>query len=321
MLTPPTSPGLEWIDATDAPGSARWFRAFLVSRGLAMVPGSEVARSFERYEDWGRIVAGLAPSRTTRRRAVELAADGIGWDCLIRAIHRGGAKVFDQFDPSLRRVFRSRDVLFTRAAHRQSPVRDLVFELFVAATCSAFGADVEKAEPDVVCVFNGEHRSLACKNIYSRAKSRQEDLMVEGAKQVQRELVERGYVVANLALILPHEAFFPPQGPARFTTSEAFKNEIARWAFAFGNGLFSNPAFARRVWVDSKSSQPRGRLRGVIFCAPTIADVAGETANVFWVQIIPTPANDVRDHEFELALHRAFQDVQKHRIPTSEMPP
>jgi len=285
-----------------------------------MVPGSEVAKSFELYEDWGRILAGQTPSRTTRRRAVELAADGIGWDCLIRAIHRGGAKVRDQFDPYLRRVFRSRDVLFTRAAQRQSPARDLVFELFVAATCAAFGVDVEKAEPDIVCVFDGEARSLACKNIYSRAKSRQEDIIVEGAKQVQREPVGRGYVLANLALILPHEEFFPPQGPAKFTTSEAFKNEIARWAFDFGNGLFSKAAFARRVWVDSKSSQQRSHLRGVIFCVPTIADVAGETANVFWVQIVPTPANDARDHEFELALHRAFQDVRKHRIPTSERP-
>jgi hypothetical protein len=197
-----------------------------------------------------------------------------------------------------------------------------VLELFVGATCAAFATNVKMAEPDIVCVFNGEARSLACKNIYSRAKSRQEDIIVEGAKQVQRESVNRGYVLANLAHVFPHEEFFPPRRPARFTSSEAFANGIARWAFDFGDGLFSKAAFASRVWVDSKSSQTRSHLRGVIFCVPTIADVAGETAVVFWVQIVPTPANDAReDREFELGLHRAFQDVRHIRIPTSEIFP
>lgn len=314
MDAPPLVPGLDWVDCRDALANARWFRAFLVSRGVTMATGSDVAVSFAAYEEYGRIVNGEAPSRGPRARAAQILGDGIGWDILIRALHQAGPKLWSQFDGQMKELFGSKDVLFTRTAPKRTPARDLVLELFTAGACMGFCSSVEKAEPDVVGVFNGEARSFACKTFYSFKREQHEDRLVEGAKQVQREPAVRGYVLVNLAPIFPHERFFPPRGPAPFATPDQFKQTMEKLGARFAQRLFSKAAFGSRLRIDSHSGAVRDHLRGIIFVLPTIADVAGEASRVFWLQIVPMPNNDSKDHEFELALHRSFQDVARHRI-------
>jgi hypothetical protein len=300
---------LEDIDARGMAANVDWFRRTLLQHGVSIHPDSEVEASLRRAEEWGRLLTSEVAAKVPRARAPELYRQGIGWDFLIRALHRGLQR---GFAPRWE-LFKANEVLITAMAN-QSRDRDLVLEVLTAAVCSTFCSGVDNIEPqDVVLQHGGIPRVIECKNLYSTRIDQHRAAIVDAAKQVQRATAERGYALVNLVNLVPHEEFFPATGPAPFASSDALLARVDAWARDFANQVFSNRDFVQRLAIDRTTGVRRDKLRAVVFLVPTVADVQGRAVNVFRLAITPC-ADDPADRAFEQALHVAFQDAFQHRI-------
>lgn len=299
---------IEELSAADIPKAIAWFRLFLKERGVIIPPKSALSDSLEALADFGsKIMSGGATM--TRKEIYELHRAALPIDYLIRAVHKNAARLDKQFDWS---AFRGQDVSLTRDAER-SRERDLVFELLTLSACASFTDDARRGEPDVLATFRGRRFGLACKNLYSKNESQNEKTLSIGAKQIEGADIDSGFVFINFANLIAHEEFFPESGPPPFATPDEAGVAARVIGDAFFDRIMLKKPFVDRITAHATSDAER-KLRGFMLLVPTLADVAGRPAPLYWTHINQSRSADADDQAFLLAVHIALQEIGRHRV-------
>lgn len=108
------------------------------------------------------------------------------------------------------RSLKAGDPLLTGPSDRVGKItrpRDFSWELLLASLVAPF-APVRREEPDAVCTFNGQRLGLAAKVSYSGNEAQFLDQIQEGARQIERQPVDGGFVIVNMLEHFPHGRMF-----------------------------------------------------------------------------------------------------------------
>jgi len=292
--------GLETIG-----GSRQWFQQRLADLKVAIHPASRLAQGLLALETLETIASTQEVKRfASPKEGQRWTLDAVGTDYLTKALHQGHVSKLRGFDDRWR-ALKSGDPILTGPAMQLGKTtrpRDFAWELLLASLVARF-APVERAEPDVVCVFNGERIGLAAKVSYAGSEGQFLDQIQEGARQIEAQDVDSGFVVVNMVEQFPHERMFQNFLDAGIGDPRVMYELVAGWADAF---LYPYPP---EEWT--KHLRGMSKLLSVVMFVPTILPMVGVSSPVpyFRLHIYGIVGREERALPFEKALHSTCEDV------------
>ncbi|HKO93003.1 MAG TPA: hypothetical protein VJU61_17730 [Polyangiaceae bacterium] len=289
----------------EALGASRlWFEGRLRDLGITLHPGSRLARGLRKLQDLERsATAGDAIKFPSPVEGQRWFLDALGADFLCKAMHRGerGLTGFEDRWRSLK----SGDPILTGPSELQGKVtrpRDLSWELLLASIVAHF-APVRKQEPDLVCTFNGMDIGLAAKVSYTGNEGQFLDQIQEGARQIERQGVDAGFVVVNMVEHFPHECMFKNFLDAGISDPRVLYELVAGWGDAFLRP-YPPPKWARHLRGMSK-------LLSVMMFVPTILPLVGKSSVLPYYRIhtFGIEGREEQAYPFEQALQTACETL------------
>ncbi len=243
--------------------------------------------------------------------AQRFAFDAIGTDFLTKALHRNRCIVDARFDKAWRSL-RAGDPILTGPTQLQGPVsrpRDFSWELLLASLVATFATNVRMAEPDVVCEFQGKRVGLAAKVFYGSNDGQLLDKIQEGARQIQNQNVDQGFVVVNMVEQFPHERLFNVIREAGIAEAKVIFELVSGWVDAF---LVAHPV---PFWEQHLRGM--SKLMSVMMFVPTILPLAGMPMPLPYYRIHTFGLIGREDEAllFEQALQLACEEVPAFYLP------
>lgn len=208
------------FDFSSVADRARELRVVLADLGVCHTPGSWLGRVL----DAGELAMRMEPSADMNAEARRLQAyRDVGELLLLANTVLGVSPELRQragFLAVLRLLGQGDASSFAGASH--STARNRVLELHCAAWVDSFAADVDFAEPDVVCNYQRLAWGVACKSVRG-SLSRSARRIRDGVTQCDGAGIQQGLVLVRVTDLLDHERWWGSTGPSG-TQIRAFRS-------------------------------------------------------------------------------------------------
>lgn len=261
--------------------SLEWFEAQLDQRGIFAHPDSGLGRGLSALRLWREKSHHGRPERMPIATAVQECLASYGTDYLTKCLHRGhshGLRAFDSHWPLLKAA----NPILTSPAGKSSIPRNKTWELMNASWAATFCTDVVASEPDTICTFAGKRIGLASKVLYGSRDDQFLDIIRKGARQIQQQDVDAGFVLLNMVEVFPHVQLFQHMYNAGVRSPKAAIELVAGWCNAF---LVAHDLSAWQRHLEGMT-----KLVSVMAFIPTVLPLVGH----------PMPLPYYRLHTFEM---------------------
>lgn len=279
--------------------SCDWMRDQFRERGLAVHPGSSLARgmsALERFRE--KVVVDDYFRFETTDACYDFMAEVYGVDFVTKAIHWGSTAGLT-LDERRWKLLAKGDPVITRKTDESGKPRNETWEVILASLASTFATDVQFDEPDVTCTYRGRRYAIAAKVAYSNANVI--DNIEKGFKQA-RSKADAVLVFVNVASIYPQVETLRWSFHRKFAHNDqavgVMRGSVTRWCTKWPlEGL------ARRI--RAKATEPVG----VAFFVPMVLHVAGAPRPFFYTHMPLVWDHKSPDYEFARAFLDRCNDV------------
>lgn len=185
--------------------SRRWFEAQLKDRGIELHAESGLQQSLNALSTLEEKARRDTTERLAAVKVQRRLLSATGADFLSKALHWGHLSGLDSFDGHWQYLKSSNPIVTGPAVEgKLAQERAFAWELALASVAATFCDYVHKAEPDLICEWEGKRIAIAAKFLFEDSQRAFVSQVKKGIAQIESADVAGGCVVINLVDLFPH---------------------------------------------------------------------------------------------------------------------